>query len=33
MVWRTTVEPEEFEKFIEDSMNGAVEQLHQLLSS
>jgi hypothetical protein len=32
MVWRTTVKPEEFEKFIEDSMNGAVEQLHQLLS-
>ena len=33
MVWKTKVEPEEFEKFIEDSMDGAIEQLHKLLVS
>lgn len=32
-VWKTTVVPEQFEKFIADSMDGAIEQLHKLLSS
>lgn len=33
MVWKTSVEPEQFEKFIAESMDGAIEQLHKLLES
>lgn len=31
MIWRTTVEPAEYEKFIEGSMDGAIDQIHKLL--
>ncbi len=32
-VWKTTVEPEQFEKFIAQSMDGAIEQLRSMLES
>ena len=31
MHWQTEVEPFAFESFIEDSMDGAIQQLHRLL--
>lgn len=31
MHWRTTVAPEQFEQFIAESMDGAIEQLHTML--
>lgn len=31
MIWRTEVAPEQFERFIEESMDGAIVQLHKML--